>query len=128
MTEAIDRAPDESPDAIYQSVTSALASILAGKQQTVRWKLESVRAAFEEIVVPKLNATRPKTIPALNGDLRSGPLPHPRVRSTTITIAATPRPTSADVTTNSQMPPQTAHAMSEVVRPTGDRGWCAWTG
>lgn len=58
MTEAVERAPDGTPDEIYLSVTAALARILEEKRRDVTWKLESVRRSFEELVAPRLRVAR----------------------------------------------------------------------
>jgi hypothetical protein len=55
MKEAIDDAPDGPEDVVYESVTRDLALILGEKRRIVAWKLESVRAAFDELIAPKLN-------------------------------------------------------------------------
>ncbi len=51
--------PQGSMEAIHESITRDLAIILGQKQQSGRWKLTSVQAAFDEQVAPKLRATRP---------------------------------------------------------------------
>lgn len=57
MAEAIQAAPSE-PEALFTAVTDGLAAILAAKRAEVEWKLSSVRKAFDERVVPKLQARR----------------------------------------------------------------------
>jgi hypothetical protein len=53
MTEAIAAAPAE-PELLFLSVTSDLSGIRDTKREEVNWKLESVRAAYEERIAPAL--------------------------------------------------------------------------
>ena len=52
MTDLIVRAPDV--ERAESSVRTECESILAAKRADVAWKLEAVRKAYEEIVVPSL--------------------------------------------------------------------------
>ncbi len=58
MTEAILQAPDGSEDEIFECITRDLAAALESKRETVRWKLASVRRAFDELIAPGLLAVR----------------------------------------------------------------------
>jgi hypothetical protein len=58
MSEAIEKAPDGTTAEIYAAVTSGLRQVLADKRPDVRWKLDSVRRAFDEIVEPRLRSAR----------------------------------------------------------------------
>jgi hypothetical protein len=58
MTEAIQRAPDGSPEDIYEHVVADLEAILATKKREASWKLEAVRKAFDSLVVPRLADAR----------------------------------------------------------------------
>jgi len=63
MGDLIVNCPGE-PSQVLQAVAAELQSILDVKRDSVKWKLESVRRAFEERVEPELRKTR-------NGEARS---------------------------------------------------------
>ena len=58
MTDAIMGAPDGTEEDIFEWVTRDLAVALESKRETVRWKLASVRRAFDELIAPDLLAVR----------------------------------------------------------------------
>jgi hypothetical protein len=67
MTAAIMQAPDGTEDKIFEWVTRDLAVALESKRETVRWKLASVRRAFEELIAPDLLAMRRAETGPLDG-------------------------------------------------------------
>jgi hypothetical protein len=66
MTELIDTAPDGSCQQVLEHVTTALNDVLAGKRRDVRWKLDSVRKAFDVTVVAALEEARLLAVPMLS--------------------------------------------------------------
>jgi hypothetical protein len=50
--------PTETADEIYLAITSGLRRVLEDKRRDVRWKLDSVRRAFDEFVEPRLRLAR----------------------------------------------------------------------
>jgi hypothetical protein len=66
MTELINAAPDGSREQILMHVTAALNDILSNKKKNVRWKLDSVRKAFDTTVAPALEETRLRAVPMLS--------------------------------------------------------------
>ena len=57
MTELIE-APTSGPEETYSAIKAYCTAVLERKRSDVAWKLESVRAAFESIVLPGLRETR----------------------------------------------------------------------
>ena len=62
MTELVETAPNGSRDQVLKHVREALDEVLAGKRRAVRWKLASVRKAFESQIVPVLEESRMLTV------------------------------------------------------------------
>jgi hypothetical protein len=58
MTEAIQRAPDGSPEDIYGHVVADLEAVLVTKKREVSWKLAAVRKAFDSLVASRLADAR----------------------------------------------------------------------
>ena len=58
MIDAIMQAPNGTEDEIFERITRDLAAALESKRETVRWKLASVRRAFDELIAPDLVAVR----------------------------------------------------------------------
>ncbi len=58
MSEAIKNAPDGKPDQIFLAVISGFRRVIEDKLRDVRWKLPSVRRAFDEVVDPHLRSAR----------------------------------------------------------------------
>jgi hypothetical protein len=58
MTTLVETAPDGTPEEIRRHVTAGLDGILAAKRNDVKWKLASVRRAFESEVAPRLADAR----------------------------------------------------------------------
>ncbi len=58
MTEAIQRAPDGSPEDIYGHVLAELEAVLVAKKREVGWKLAAVRKAFDSLVASRLAGAR----------------------------------------------------------------------
>jgi hypothetical protein len=63
MSEAIKNARDGAEDEIYVAVMLGLRQVLEDKCRDVRWKLESVRRAFDEVVAPRMRSTRDHPLP-----------------------------------------------------------------
>lgn len=64
MTELIRTAPDSSGDQVLTHITAALDGIVTAKKKNVRWKLASVRNAFDAVVTPALEEARMSAVPA----------------------------------------------------------------